>query len=91
MLTGQTLADRWMNPVMTRVIIFGKWYGATWPSRGVPRGPVEGCHVAPLQWLASGKNFGTPQESNPQPPGGGSALAGPEKPACPWYFLNHMV
>jgi hypothetical protein len=28
----------WSNCDVTRGIIFGQWYGATWPSHGLPRG-----------------------------------------------------
>jgi hypothetical protein len=32
------VADRWSNHVLTRGIVLGEWYGATWPSHGLPRG-----------------------------------------------------
>jgi len=32
------VADKWANQLLTDVIFFGKWNGATWPSRGLPCG-----------------------------------------------------
>jgi hypothetical protein len=37
------LADIWANQFVTR--------GILWSNGVVPRGPVMGCHVAPLYWL----------------------------------------
>jgi hypothetical protein len=40
---ADTLADRWANDWLTCVLI--------WETSMVPRGPVMGCHMAPLHWL----------------------------------------
>jgi hypothetical protein len=57
MLTGQMLLTGGR-------ITFGH-VAYLWANEMVPRGPIMGCHVVPLHWLALGKIIWTPQESNP--------------------------
>jgi hypothetical protein len=72
----------WVNHDVTR--------GIFWINGVVPRGPVMGCHVAPLYWLLV-QNFMESMGFEPRTSPPCKALAMAALPACHALFLiNYM-
>jgi hypothetical protein len=79
MLTWHDRTLTWQSPYVQVVdddVAFTHWqiwanhiatHGSYWANGVVPRGPVMGCHVAPLYWLLF-KILWSPPDSNPKPP-----------------------